>query len=118
MDSTCLGGVAVSSGPRPFHGFPDRATIAPQNRRGLPYPRPVSALTHLCTTPPPPQSLLHDVATGLRLLNAVREPVVGLPLTWGQLQALGPRAVVARWGLGRLEGRGGGGRLSGDRTRQ
>jgi hypothetical protein len=41
--------------------------------------------------------LLRDNAQKLRLLNALREPDVGLPLTMPQLQALSLPVVVNRW---------------------
>jgi hypothetical protein len=40
--------------------------------------------------------LLRDTAQRLRLLNALREPDVGLPLTMPQLQALSLPVVVNR----------------------
>ncbi|MEW5298634.1 MAG: hypothetical protein WDW36_001730 [Sanguina aurantia] len=43
-----------------------------------------------------PPLLLHSTCSKLRLLNALREPAVGMPLTMGQLEALTVPVVVAR----------------------
>lgn len=43
-----------------------------------------------------PKDLLRGTALKLRLLNALREPVVGLPLTMPQLEALSLPVVVSR----------------------
>jgi hypothetical protein len=45
-----------------------------------------------------PPRLLHDTCTTLRVLNAVRDPSVGLAPSWEQLEALGMEGLVARWG--------------------
>jgi hypothetical protein len=42
-----------------------------------------------------PRDLLRSVALKLRLLNALREPDVGLPLTMPQLEALSLPVVVS-----------------------
>jgi len=44
-----------------------------------------------------PRDLLRSVAVKLRLLNALREPDVGLPLTMPQLDALSLPVVVSRY---------------------
>lgn len=46
--------------------------------------------------PSVPAGLLRDTALRLRLLNALREPEVGLPLTMPQLEALSLPVVVSR----------------------
>ncbi len=46
--------------------------------------------------PSVPPRLLRDLAVRLRLLNAFREPQVGLPLTMPQLEALSLPVVVSR----------------------
>jgi hypothetical protein len=43
-----------------------------------------------------PRGLLRDVALKLRLLNALRDPHVGMPLTMPQLEALSLPVVVSR----------------------
>lgn len=43
-----------------------------------------------------PPLLLHSTCSKLRVLNALREPAVGMPLTMGQLEALTMPVVVAR----------------------
>lgn len=43
-----------------------------------------------------PRDLLRSVALKLRLLNALREPDVGMPLTMPQLEALSLPVVVSR----------------------
>lgn len=43
-----------------------------------------------------PRGLLRDVTLKLRLLNALREPDVGVPLTMPQLEALSLPVVVSR----------------------
>lgn len=48
-----------------------------------------------------PRDLLRSTALKLRLLNALREPDVGLPLTMPQLEALSLPVVVSRWVGGR-----------------
>lgn len=39
----------------------------------------------------------YDVAVKLRLLNALREGAVGIPMTMAQLDVMGLPAVVAKW---------------------
>lgn len=39
---------------------------------------------------------LHDICKWLRILNAVRDPTIGLPLTLAQLEALSLPVLVAR----------------------
>jgi hypothetical protein len=43
-----------------------------------------------------PPHLTHDTAHKLRLLNVVRSPEIGLPLTAAQLGVLGLPAVIGR----------------------
>ena len=51
-----------------------------------------------------PRQLMYGTACRLRILNAVRDAGVGLPLTMVQLEALSLPVVVARWAAGRGHG--------------
>jgi hypothetical protein len=44
-----------------------------------------------------PAALLHQLAIKMRVLNALREPEVGVPLTMPQLEALSLPVVISRW---------------------
>lgn len=44
-----------------------------------------------------PAALLHQLAIKMRILNALREPEVGVPLTLPQLEALSLPVVISRW---------------------
>ena len=43
-----------------------------------------------------PRKRILQVCQSLRILNALRVPSVGLPLTLGQLDALGPPVLISR----------------------
>ncbi len=63
------------------------------------YDTPSSSSSHQSHTPALSPYLMHDTTGKLRVLNALREPAVGLPLTMCQLEALTLPVVVARCGL-------------------